>query len=80
MKLRVEISLHPLTENFIPPIDNFINRLHDYKGVSVTTNELSTHVYGEYDQVMKLVGEEMKISFQTGTKMVFVSKFHCPEL
>lgn len=80
MKLRVEISLHPLTENFIPPIDDFIHRLNQDKELLVTTNELSTHIYGDYDKVMNLIGEEMKKSFQSGIKMVFVTKFHCPEI
>ena len=78
MKLRVEISLYPLTENFIPYIDDVIGRLKNHQGITVSTNELSTQIYGEYDRVMNIINQEMKWSFQSNIKMVFVAKYHCP--
>jgi uncharacterized protein YqgV (UPF0045/DUF77 family) len=79
MKLRVEISLYPLNQNFLPPIDDFINRLNQHQEISILTNELSTQIYGEYDKVMQVLSSEMKISFDEPSKMVFVVKYHCPE-
>lgn len=78
MKLRVEISLYPLTENFIPYIDDVIGRLKNQEGITLSTNELSTQIYGEYDRVMSIINQEMKLSFQNNIKMVFVAKYHCP--
>lgn len=78
MKLKVEISLYPLTENFIPLIDSFITRVNKHEGVTVWTNDLSTQIMGDYDKVMHVINEEMKISFEDKTKMVFVVKFHSP--
>lgn len=78
MKLKVEISLYPLNENFLPPIDAFITRLNRHDGITVWTNDLSTQIVGDYDKVMEVINEEMKTSFEDKTKMVFVVKFHSP--
>jgi len=78
MKLRVEISLYPLKEDFLPLIDSFITRLNRHQGITIWTNDLSTQIFGEYDKVMHVLNEEMKTSFEDKTKMVFVVKFHSP--
>ncbi len=75
MKLLVEISLYPLKEDFIPQIDDFISRLNSYKGITVWTNDISTHIVGEYDFVMKIIQDEIKRSFEYENKMIFVAKF-----
>ncbi len=78
MKLRVDISLYPLNENFIPPIDDFISRLNRHEDITVWTNDLSTQIFGDYEKVMQVLNEEMKISFEEKMKMVFVVKYHSP--
>jgi uncharacterized protein YqgV (UPF0045/DUF77 family) len=78
MKLRAEISMYPLSDNFIPFIDDVIARLKSHEGITLSTNELSTQIYGDYDKVMHILNQEMKLSFKSDTKMVFVAKFHCP--
>lgn len=78
MKLRVEVSLYPLKDDFSPIIDDFITRLNRQEGITVWTNDLSTHIIGDYDRVMEVISAEMKISFENKSKMVFVSKFHSP--
>ncbi len=78
MKLRVEISLYHLTENFIPYIDDVIGRLKNQEGITLSNNELSTQIYGEYDRVMNSINQEMKLTFQSNIKLVFVAKYHCP--
>lgn len=78
MKLRAEISLYPLKDEFIPLIDDFISRLNRHEGVNVWTNDMSTQIFGEYDVIMKIIQEEMKTSFENYSKMIFVAKFHSP--
>lgn len=78
MKLRAEISLYPLKDEFIPLIDDFITRINHHKGVNVWTNDMSTQIFGEYDVIMKIIHEEMKTSFENYSKMIFVAKFHSP--
>lgn len=75
MKLLVEISLYPLTQDFIPQIDHFIARLNTYEGITVWTNDISTQIVGDYDYVMKIIQDEVKRSFEFENKMVFVTKF-----
>lgn len=75
MKLLAEISLYPLTEDFIPQIDDFIARLNSYEEITVWTNDISTQIVGEYDYVMKIIQDEVKRSFEFDNKMVFVTKF-----
>lgn len=64
MKTSVEISYYPLKEEFIPPIQSFIDRLNTYAALSIETNGMSTQVFGEYDEVMAAITKEMKASME----------------
>ncbi len=64
MNTSVDISYYPLKEEFIPPIKNFIERLHRYDKLTVKTNGMSTQIFGEYDDVMNAVTAEIKKSFE----------------
>jgi uncharacterized protein YqgV (UPF0045/DUF77 family) len=71
MKVAVDISLYPLTENFIPPIQDVIERLNGHKGIEVTTNPMSTQIRGEYDAVMAALHTEIRETFEAVPKAVF---------
>lgn len=73
MKTSVEISYYPLSEEYIPPIQDFIDRLNTYKEIVVETNGMSTQVFGEYDALMAILVKEMKKSMQLPSS-VFVMK------
>ena len=75
MQLSVEISKYPLNENYIPVIQDFIDRLNTYKSLTILTNTMSTQVFGDYDDVMNAIKSEMKISFAKDIKQVMVMKF-----
>ena len=75
MQLSIEISKYPLNEDYIPIIQDFIDRLNTYPSLTVITNTMSTQVFGEYDEVMKAVSAEMKSSFSKEIKQVIVMKF-----
>ncbi|MDX3773476.1 YkoF family thiamine/hydroxymethylpyrimidine-binding protein [Chromatiaceae bacterium AAb-1] len=75
MKLTVDISKYPLANDYIPPIKGFIEQLNQYPDVKVITNALSTQVSGDYDQVMQLLQQSVKWSFERYGKVVFVCKF-----
>ena len=70
----IEISLYPLAEEFIPPIQAFIDRLNTHAGLKVVTNSMSTQVFGDYDRVMEVLTREMRATFAEGRKAVFVMK------
>jgi uncharacterized protein YqgV (UPF0045/DUF77 family) len=71
MKVAVDISLYPLTENFVPPIQDVIERLNSYDGIEVSTNPMSTQIRGEYDDVMAALHAEIRATFEAVPKAVF---------
>ena len=75
MDLSVEISKYPLNENYIPVIQDFIDRLNTYKDLTVITNTMSTQVFGKFDHVMDALSKELKTSFAQEIKQVMVMKF-----
>ncbi|MDX9790084.1 MAG: YkoF family thiamine/hydroxymethylpyrimidine-binding protein [Candidatus Kapabacteria bacterium] len=74
MKLTIDISLYPLTEDFIPVIKEFIGKIEKYDSVSVLKNNISTQVSGDYDTIMHILSNELKLVFQK-MRSVFVVKF-----
>jgi uncharacterized protein YqgV (UPF0045/DUF77 family) len=74
MDIGVEMSLYPLNEQFIPPIQDFIDRLNLERGLRVETNSMSTQVFGDYDLVMRTLTRELRKTFENNDKAVFVMK------
>ena len=74
MKIGVEISLYPLTEEYIPPIRGFIDRLNADGRFKVVTNDMSTQVFGNYDEVMEALTRELRPTFERDGKSIFVMK------
>jgi uncharacterized protein YqgV (UPF0045/DUF77 family) len=73
MNISIDISYYPLNREHIPPILEFINRLKNHKHLDVRSNGLSTQVFGPFDEVMDVVKEEIRTSFQL-PHSVFVLK------
>ncbi|SUZ66573.1 uncharacterized protein METZ01_LOCUS19427 [marine metagenome] len=74
MDVSVEISLYPLNNEYIPPIQDFIDRVNDAEGLTVKTNVMSTQVFGNYEKVMSCLTAQMKETFEKHGKNVFVMK------
>ena len=62
MRISVELTLSPLQDDYETPIINFIKRLRS-SGFTILENPLSTQVYGDYDQLMPFLTQEIKRSF-----------------
>ncbi|MBU2967776.1 hypothetical protein KO527_00155 [Pseudoalteromonas sp. C2R02] len=75
MELSVEISKYPLNQDYIPFIKDFIDRLNAHEGLKVITNTMSTQIFGDYDLVMSVLNQEIKKSYETFGKAIFVCKF-----
>lgn len=75
MKVSIEISMYPLHQNYIAPIKAFIEKLNDYPTIEVSTNHMSTHIYGDYNTIMPILQKEMKESFLKYENTVMVVKF-----
>jgi len=74
MEIAVEISLYPLDADFIPPIEEFIHRMGAVQGLKVVTTSLSTQISGAYADVMGALTREMRTTFASLDKAVFVMK------
>jgi hypothetical protein len=77
MDIGVEISLYPLHDDFIPPIQGFIDRLNALNvdgRFKVMTNQMSTQVFGRYEDVMDALMRELKPTFERDGKAIFVMK------
>ncbi len=78
MDIAVEISMYPLNEDYIPPIQDFIDRLNRHEGLVIRTNHLSTQVFGDHARIFEVLREEMGATFAAGGKASFVTKFVGP--
>jgi len=74
VKIAVDISLYPLDANYVPPIKDFIERLHRHEGLRIETNAMSTQVSGEHERVFAALAKETRTSFSGGGRAVFVMK------
>ena len=75
MHVMVEISLYPLANEYIGPIQAFIDRINNYKGLAVSTGTTSTQITGEYMHVVQILGNEMKRTHEEVGQAIFVAKF-----
>lgn len=75
MEIAVEISMYPLSESYLAPIQGFIDSLRANPRLHVVTNTMSTQVLGEYDVVWDALREAMRGSLASGPRAVFVTKF-----
>ena len=63
MDISVELTLTPLHDDYEPAIIHFIKQLRA-SNLKVIENPLSTQVYGNYDEVMKVLTLEIKDAFE----------------
>ncbi|MEL6869929.1 MAG: YkoF family thiamine/hydroxymethylpyrimidine-binding protein [Pseudomonadota bacterium] len=74
MQARLDVSLYPLADDYIPAIKDVIERFNAYPALHVVTNEMSTQVTGELDVLMDALHREVRTSFEQHGKCIFVMK------
>jgi uncharacterized protein YqgV (UPF0045/DUF77 family) len=74
MRSAVEISMYPLTGDYRPSIQAFIDRLNTYGDMTVRTNALSTQVWGPLDRVLAMLAAEIERAATGAPQLVFVMK------
>lgn len=75
MKTSLEISMYPLSQqNYDQPIEDFIGRLQQYQNLDVRVNNMSTQVFGAYEEIMAALTQEIKTSFEQGSATIMVMK------
>ena len=63
MKISVELTLTPLHDDYEPAIVYFIKQLRK-SDLRILENPLSTQIYGDYDEVMQVLINEIKGAFE----------------
>lgn len=78
MDIGVEISLYPLTADYIPSVHQFLDNLSTHRGLKVLTNSMSTQVFGGFEDVMDALRTALAASFahlaEGSERAVFVIK------
>lgn len=74
MKIGIEISMYPFNEEYKTPIRSFIENLKNNTNLEIVTNNLSTQIFGEYDELTELVRNKILAVFEK-QKAVFVMKW-----
>lgn len=74
MRTAVEISLYPLSSDYIPPIKDFIDRLNAYPELQVVTNAMSTQIAGDHRRLFEILAVETETTFKAAGRKVFVMK------
>ena len=75
MRITAEISLYPLREEFLSPIQSFIRDLQESSVLEITVNQMSTQLVGELHDVSQALEKALEMSFRTGGSQVLVAKF-----
>ena len=79
MNLSVEISMYPLQDDYIPKIKDFLEDINlqakSTRSVEIRTSNMSTRIFGDYDEVSSLLSQAMKASMNKHGKIVFVCKY-----
>ena len=75
MRITAEISLYPLREEFLSPIQSFIRDLQESSALEITVNQMSTQLVGELHDVSQALEKALEMSLRTGGSQVLVAKF-----
>jgi hypothetical protein len=70
----VEISMYPLSGDYLPRIQAFIDRLNLHPQLIVRTNALSTQIWGDFVPVMRILTDEVARAAEDAPQLVFVIK------
>ncbi|MGJ8737060.1 thiamine-binding protein [Zobellia laminariae] len=73
MNISVELTFSPLQDDFEEHIINFIKKLRA-SGLTVLENPLSTQVFGEYNEVMDVLKNDIKEAFELMDKGLLFMK------
>lgn len=74
MKVSVEVSMYPLQKAYRPPIQAFIERLFKDPSLVVEYGQMSTYIFGDYQQIMPLLQTEIETTLADIPESLFVIK------
>jgi uncharacterized protein YqgV (UPF0045/DUF77 family) len=79
MRLAADVSLYPLQEDYIPPIDAIIQRFEAYPEIEVRRNAFSTQLFGDFHDVQRILQTEMQRAFLASKAVMVVKYFRLPD-
>ena len=74
MQVTIDISMYPNREEFIPPIDGFIEKINRFEYLKISTFPASTVVQGEYEHAMKALQDTISACYHKYNMAVYVAK------
>ena len=66
--------MYPNREDFIPPINGFIERINQFDNLKIVTFPTSTVVQGEYGHAMQAVQQTIAACYQEFNMAIYVAK------
>ena len=75
MQLTAELSLYPLSENYIEIVLAFIDTLEQSENLIMRRNAMSTQISGGASEVMQVIQTALTKSFEDFGKQVLTVKF-----
>jgi uncharacterized protein YqgV (UPF0045/DUF77 family) len=75
MQLTAELSLYPLSENYIEIVLSFIAELEKEQGLTIRRNAMSTQISGDSKLVMNTIERLLMRSFVRFGRQVLTAKF-----
>ena len=74
--LSVEISMYPLQDGYKDKIQAFLDDINQQAGnVEIRSCNMSTRLFGPFEEITGLLNSTMKASMQQFGKIVFVCKY-----
>ena len=74
MKASIEISMYPFDPDYEESILSFVKDLHAHPELKITTNSMSTQVFGDFDILMDVMKNGIKNAFSSTNTTVMVLK------
>ena len=74
MIVTIDISMYPNKDEFIEPINGFINIINTFPEIKVNTFPTSTGIQGEYAYTMKAAQDAISQAHNKYNKAVYVMK------
>lgn len=75
MQLTAELSLYPLSENYIEIVLAFIDTLEQSGELTIRRNAMSTQISGDASKVMQVIQTALTKSYEDFGRQVLTAKF-----
>ncbi len=73
MFVSVEVSYYPLNDGYRDQVIAVVERL-EQSGLEVHSGRMSTQLFGEFDDVTRVLNDTMRWAFETYGRSVFTTK------